>query len=175
MREIEMKVRLHPGELDSIRQRLREGPAEPGSVEQEQNVLFEAADGHLGPAGETLRLRSFDGRADATLTFKGPSDPRSRFKSREELEVRVDDAETARRILDALGYRPTARYAKLRESWTLFGVGVSLDRLSSGDYLELEGSEDAIEFALAWLGLSGRPHVRQGYSTLESNAAAVTT
>jgi len=172
MREVEIKIRLNPGEMDLLRQRLQDSQTRPGPVEDETNMLFEAPDGHLRPAGETLRLRSFEGRADATLTFKGPSDPGSRFKSREELEVRVDDSATARKILDALGYQATARYQKRREHWALFGVDVALDRLSSGEYVEIEGTEDSIGFALAWLGLTGRPHVTQGYATLESQAAS---
>jgi len=170
MREIEIKVRLKPGEMDLLRQRLLDAQTRRGPVEDEINVLFEAADGHLRPAGETLRLRSFTGRLNATLTFKGPSDPNSRFKSREELEVRVEDGATARKILDALGYRATAQYQKRREHWTLFDIDVTLDRLSSGDYVEIEGSEDSIGLALARLGLAGRPHVREGYATLERQA-----
>jgi adenylate cyclase, class 2 len=160
MREIEAKIRLRSGELDRLRARLVELHARRGPSEEESNTLFEAPDGRLRPAGQILRLRCFAGRADATMTFKGPVDPGSPYKSRDELEMRVDDGSTARAILDALGYQPTAVYCKRRERWSLDDAEIALDSLSSGDYAEIEGAEDAIARVLASLGLADRPHIR---------------
>jgi predicted adenylyl cyclase CyaB len=172
MREIEIKLRLGPGETDAVRRRLQELRAQPGPIDEETNTLFESADGRLRPAGALLRLRTFTGRLGAMLTFKGPVDPRSSFKSREELEVGVDSGSAARGILDALGYRVTAQYEKRRESWQLAGAAIALDRLSSGEYIEIEGNEASINSVLASLGLTGRPHIKDGYATLEGRAAS---
>ncbi len=167
VREIELKIRMTAGELAALRHRLQQQDAKPGPREEEVNVLFESADKRLQPAGELLRLRTFAGRDDARLTFKGPVDAASSFKVREELEVAVEDGSTARKLLEALGYRATGEYRKTRERWYLSGVEVSLDQLSSGEYVEIEGNEEAILVAVGRLGLAGRPHIRDGYAKLE--------
>lgn len=172
MHETEAKIRLEPGELDAVRERLRAADAQPGRIDDEDNLLFDDASGGIRGGGQTLRLRRYAGRAEATLTFKGVRDASSRYKSREELEVEVSDGGEAERILLAMGFRPTLSYAKHRESWTLPGATVALDSVTSGDYIEVEGTEQVIDHVLAKLGLEARAHITAGYASLAGKPLA---
>jgi adenylate cyclase, class 2 len=116
----------------------------------------------------------------AILTYKGPNPSnrigsnrpaRSRFKIKEEVEVELcnmpgDPGEAAsqmERILRALGLRPAFEYEKFRTTFVLIGVRgvkVELDETPVGSFLELEGTETAIDRAAKRLGYS-----RQDYST----------
>jgi predicted adenylyl cyclase CyaB len=171
-REIEAKIALRPGEMDIIRSLLITVGASPGPVDDEENVVFD-----LKLRNERrrrrLRLRTFDGRSDAVLTSKGPSQKSSPFKSRDEFEVQVQSADCARELLQQLGFRQRVSYRKRRENWLIGETLVALDRLVFGDYLEIEGDERQITQALALLGLSQRPHIGAGYARLARECTSV--
>lgn len=133
----ERELKFRDVELDPLRQRLQEMEAErsrPGNMEE--NWIFDRGD-ELKDAGKVLRIRK-----DATgssLTFKGPSSFEGRVKLRVEHEVEVGDADTARAVLESLGYRLVKRYQKVREEWRLGGVTIALDHTPIGDFAEFEG------------------------------------
>lgn len=114
----------------------------------ELNLRFDLPDGSLRAAGRVLRLRRGD---DVRLTYKGPSENLEGALSRPEIEVTVGDFETARQILEALGYRLAATYEKYRTTYQLqtsevpqdFGslVHVMLDELPYGNFVEIEGPD----------------------------------
>lgn len=134
----------------------------------ETNVIFDRSDGSLRNRGCGLRIRSVQvERGDdrrATLTFKGPvlDGP---FKSREELEVEVDDAATAANILHRLGFVSILSYQKRRESWGHRDCRIELDEPPHiGLFVEIEGpNEAAIRTAQAELGLENTTHIRASY------------
>ncbi len=68
----------------------------------ELNLRFDTPDGRLSSAFQALRLRQDQ---KARLTYKDAADPASAVSSRTEIEVEVGDLQTAREILEALGYR----------------------------------------------------------------------
>jgi predicted adenylyl cyclase CyaB len=164
-KEIEAKIALRAGEIETIRSLLVMAGASRGSVDDEENVVFD-----LKLRNERrrrrLRLRTFEGRTDAVLTSKGPPHKSSAFKSRDEFEVLVHDADNARELLHQLGFRPRVAYHKLREHWHVGDTVVALDRLEFGDYLEIEGEEEEILSTLLLLGLANRPHICEGYARL---------
>jgi predicted adenylyl cyclase CyaB len=173
MRETEAKIALGEGELDHVRRRLVAAGASAGRVDDEDNLLLDRRNGSIRGHGRTLRVRMFADRPEARFTFKGEVDRMSRYKSREELEVQVSDGATLLRILAELGLAPTARYRKHREYWILDGAEITLDRLESGDYMEIEADEGGIDAVLATLGLEGRPHLSQGYASLVPGARSI--
>jgi predicted adenylyl cyclase CyaB len=173
MRETEAKIALIEGELDVVRLKLVAAGAEAGAVDDEENLLFDRRNGGIRNRGQTLRVRMFEGRPDARFTFKGAVDRTSRYKSRDELEVQVSDGATLVRILAALGLNPTARYKKHREYWRLDGAEITLDRVESGDFMEIEADEGTIDAVLTRLGLAGRPHLSQGYASLVPGARSM--
>lgn len=164
-REVEVKFRV--ADLPALRMRL----VRLGAVRQhrvyEQNLVFDQPDRRFQAAGQLLRLR----RADevTTLTFKSPL-PSERFKVRQEIEVHVDDFERMRALLEALGYQVTATYEKYRESWRLGMVEVELDELAFGTFVEIEGTEAAIESVAGQLGFSMADAIAKDYLQLAREA-----
>src|SRR5687767_4564554 len=75
------------------------------------------------------------------------------IKSREELEVNVDDPDTMRTIFARLGFALTLEYPKVRETWRLGTVEIALDKLPFGLYGEIEGPLDDIRSVADALGL----------------------
>ena len=143
--EIEAKLRVES--LDPVRERLRAAGAELLGCVLEANRIFDRPDGSLRRGGCGLRVRSCVAESGdappATLTFKGPIVPGA-FKSRDEVEVSVGDADVAVRILEALGFVVILAYRKRRESWRLRDCRVELDEPPHiGLFVEIEGPDDA--------------------------------
>jgi adenylate cyclase class 2 len=164
--EIEIKLPVESHEV--VRARLRSlGATFIGRV-VESNSIYDRPDGWLRQRGYGLRVRenrSEDGgQLAATLTLKGPR-RESAMKSREELEVRVDDGATTTDILNALGLVPILRYQKRRESWELGQCRVELDEPPHiGLFVEIEGpDEETILSARRELGLGGVKHHKASY------------
>jgi predicted adenylyl cyclase CyaB len=178
MDEIELKYRLEdPGAHDRLRSRLAELGASPGRPVDEENVLYDDPTGSLRGGGAALRVRAIDGGPSARLTFKGPATIQDGVKSRREVELGVDDDRALRTILEALGYAPSVRYLKRRESWRLDGVDVALDALAFGTFCELEGPEGCIRALADRLGLRAEQVEVRGYPQLQQlhDAGALTT
>jgi adenylate cyclase class 2 len=159
----------------------------------EMNTLYDTPDGALKRAGRLLRIRverpaerPEDGalklarmsnpRRDGQgvlLTFKGPLRQKepgmSRYKIREEREVRLADGDALASILGALGLRPTFRYEKYRSTYRLSrlsGVTLELDETPIGDFLEAEGSRAAIDRSAALLGYQPADYITKSYGQL---------
>ncbi|MGB9624366.1 MAG: class IV adenylate cyclase [Phycisphaerae bacterium] len=167
--EIEGKFRVDSH--DAVRRRLAEvGAARVGAV-LECNHIFDRPDGSLALADCGLRVRTMtalDGTSrTATLTFKGPRQP-GPFKTREEIETTVGEAEAACAILGSLGFVEAVSYEKRRETWRLGDCEVELDELPHlGRYVEIEGPDEAaVHRARESLGLSGAGFIRETYIAL---------
>jgi adenylate cyclase class 2 len=102
---------------------------------------------------------------ESRLTFKGPVQP-GPVKAREELETPVGDGALMLRILGELSYRPWFRYQKYREEYSLPDLVAAIDETPIGVYVELEGTEAAIEDAAARLGRTRADYVLDSYFTL---------
>ena len=92
---------------------------------------------------EALRLR-MDSRG--RITYKGPKIDRF-TKTREEIELDVEDLDKMALILVRLGFRRVAKVSKRRKEYLIDGVTVCLDSVEGlGDFVELEvQGEDAEE------------------------------
>lgn len=164
--ETEAKLRVESHE--PVRERLLMCGAVFEGRALETNRIFDRPGGSLSRRGCGLRIRTIaaeGGREpQATLTFKGPvrAGP---FKSREELETPIGDAETVVNILNAIGFVVILTYQKRRESWQLGECRVELDEPPHvGLFVEIEGpNETAIRSAQAELGLAGATHVKASY------------
>jgi adenylate cyclase, class 2 len=168
MEEIELKYRLDDADWhDRLRARLAELGASRGPRVDEENVLYDDALGSLRGGGVALRVRAIDGGPAARLTYKGPATIQAGVKSRREIELGVDDDRAVRVLLEALGYAPSIRYLKRRESWRLDGVDVALDRLAFGVFCELEGPKERIRALADRLGLRADQVETRGYPQLQ--------
>jgi adenylate cyclase class 2 len=127
----------------------------------ETNIRYEDKNNTLIQKKSLLRLRQDE---KTTLTFKSsPSANNRDFKIFKELEVEVDDFATMGRILEMLGFHPEQKYEKWRETLTLGPVGLFLDRMPFGEFLEIEGQDNDIRDCAAKLGLNWNKRILLSY------------
>lgn len=165
--EIESKLKVDC--LDEIRARLDLVGGEFVGELVQRDTFFTDAGGAIVNSDRGLRIRRerCKGEEKIFLTYKGPRQ-KTRFKSREEVEVGVDSFEALEQILLALGLEETIVVEKNRSLWTLKNCDVCLDQLAElGSYVEIEGqSEKDICVAMEELGLLDMPHVESSYARL---------
>ncbi len=170
--EIELKVRVESH--DPVRERLRAEGAEFVATMLETNRIYDRPDGSLRSARCGLRVRSTAILAGtgggAKMTFKGPARPGA-FKTREEVEVKIDDAEAADSLLKRLGFVTRLIYEKKRERWRLGECVVELDAPARlGFFVEIEGpDDDAIRGVQSRLSLESHSHISKSYVEMVSN------
>ena len=130
----------------------------------EINLRFDLPDGSLRQAGKVLRLRQDE---HVRLTYKGPSQRSDGILSRIELETILEDFETGRKILEALGFILVATYEKYRRTYEFGESHIMLDELPYGDFVEIEGSEIAfLKEASEKLGLEFSAAIPVSYLAL---------
>src|SRR5262245_21020655 len=69
----------------------------------ERNYLFDDDSGSLQTAGKLLRIRKTP--SSQTVTYKGPILASSKLKHREEIECRIENADTMIRIFEETGFK----------------------------------------------------------------------
>lgn len=174
MEEIEAKYRLR----DHRRLRaalIRNGAALQGEVLQ-RDTYFDAPGGRLREAGCGLRLRisaspspdeeeqGGGGDESGIITWKGPTEEDRHFKVRPEVEVNVDSAAAAARLLEGLGFEKVFVLEKRRATYRFGECLVELDILPLiGDFVEIEGPDRrSIEQVADALGIAGA-HIPESY------------
>ncbi|MBN1201937.1 MAG: class IV adenylate cyclase [Anaerolineae bacterium] len=165
---IETEVKLFTPDLDAVRARLETaGAALDQARVHEHNIRYEDAGGTLTGRGIVLRLRR-DRRA--RLTYKEPPSGGVSLSpgvwTRFEAEVTVDDLDTMDVILQRLGFHPHVVYEKYRTTYRLGDAEIVLDEMPYGDFIEVEGTPEAIESALAALGMQAEPRLLLSYMAL---------
>jgi adenylate cyclase, class 2 len=142
----------------------------------EDNWLLDTPAHALGRRGAVLRVRVADG--EGLLTYKekaGQDAPASEFKLRVEIETPLGAPSKAIEIFERLGYRKVFRYQKYRTVYraALPGDGsrhlkVMLDETPLGNFVELEGEEEAIAEAVELLGAARRDRILDSYIALQA-------
>lgn len=166
--QLEVEVKFLLGDVARLRRRLAAMGAAPVKARlYERNVVFDNEQEQLRREGKLLRLRQDD---RARLTYKGEPEAAAMgpddMKVREELEVEVEDFATLETLLGRIGFAPTLVYEKYRETYRVDGVEIVLDELPFGDFLELEGEEDAIRAVAAELDLPWAERIVADYLQL---------
>lgn len=165
----ERELKFAQVDLDATRQRLVELEAERvGPAVFEENWLLDRA-GELAATQSILRVRAEEGRG-ALITFKGPARFEGTTKIRVEHEVRIESAQRALALLEALGYRVERRYQKLREEWRLGSEIICLDHTPIGDFVEFEG--ERAEAVAKRCGFDPDEAVRKSYLMLYADHLA---
>lgn len=165
----ETEIKIPVADLEPLRAKLREaGAVELHALHDEDNTLYDDANGRLSRAGCALRLRIAGSRG--VLTFKGEARYDGALKVREELETEVDQPEVLRAILVRLGFVPRFRYQKRRQELGLLGCTVCLDETPIGVFVEVEGNAGEIPRVLERLGLSAAAAERDSYAGLYARA-----
>lgn len=172
-REIEGKFAV--ADLSAVAAALAKAGAVFLGAALETDTFFDTPGEEFRHGDKCLRLRRIDvleaGAENAgegcLLTFKGPQDAQAVFKSRQEIQTALGDAEAATGILQALGFERKLVIQKRRRSYAMGGCRIELDELPLiGCFVEIEGPDEAaIERLRAGLGVAG-PSVREPYTRL---------
>lgn len=130
----------------------------------ETNLRFDTPNHKLSERAQVLRLRQDD---QAILTFKSPGEIVNGVISRTELEVVVSNFQTARAILEALGFQVFMTYEKYRQNFKLNDLVASVDEMPYGNFIELEGSSpEHVRATADLLGLDWNQRINLSYTAL---------
>lgn len=141
----------------------------------EDNWLLDTTDRQLSSRAAILRVREVEGQGTLTYKEKAAADaPATQFKARLELETPFAQPEAMRALLERLGYRPWFRYQKYR---TVYRVQVPsgatlhamFDETPLGNFVELEGAEEAIAEAVQALGVTPQNYILESYLALQAS------
>jgi adenylate cyclase class 2 len=164
-KDTEIEVKFYLSGLPALKTRLE---AQGGRLSSprvlEKNLRFDTPGGDLAREMRVLRLR-LDSRA--RMTYKGPGSLEGGARLRQELEFTVSSFETARALLEALGFQVAVMYEKYRTTYELGAVEVTLDEMPYGDFAEIEGPDGAtIQEAARRLGLDWETRILDSYIVL---------
>jgi adenylate cyclase class 2 len=166
---VEIEAKLKVDSLPDIERKLTELGADFKAEQLQTDFLFDDENAALTTADRCLRLRrqSVGGGESFFLTYKGPKE-KSNFKKRREIEIEITEAESAQKLLSALGYEKVLVVEKKRRLWQLGRCAVALDQLPLlGDFVEIEGpNNEEIADVQNSLGLSELPHIEKSYAQL---------
>ncbi len=137
----------------------------------EDNYLLDFSDGRMYARMSLVRVRLTGKKS--WITYKGPPRAGGIFKTREELEVAVEDGTIALHIMENLGMQVTFRYQKYRQEYALAvpdrqgeSVHVALDETPVGCFAEFEGSEEGIRAVAAAAGFDESMFLRSSYYSI---------
>jgi adenylate cyclase class 2 len=130
----------------------------------EVNLRFDTLDRSLTSAGKVLRLRR---DTKVRITYKAGGSLEGGVNRRQELEFTVSDFDTAKALLEALGYQVYTIYEKYRTTYRMGNVEVVVDELPTGDFLEIEGPDsESIRAAAKQIGLNWEAGILESYTVL---------
>ena len=163
--DVEIEVKFYVLSLQEIEQKILELG---GTLLQERcfesNLRFDTADGRLRNLRHVLRLRK---DTENILTFKGAAEAGKPVSIRQEIEVLVDDFDTARTLLEGLGFEVVMAYEKYRTTYSLLDTLVVLDELPYGNFIEIEGPDGtSIQKVARNLNLNWKVRVMTSYTYL---------
>lgn len=162
----ETEAKFYVQNLGKIELRLQELKAQLIQPRiHETNLRFDNANDDLRSTYRVLRLRQDE---KARFTFKGPSEEKEGgILSRREIEFVVEDFDSAKEFLEALGYRVVVFYEKFRATYELNSIHIMLDELPYGEFIEIEGEKvDEIHNIADLLGLDWDVMIKAGYHAL---------
>ena len=165
----EIEAKLKVDSLQEVTEKLSELGAEFLEEQSQKDYYFDDAETNLTKSDRCLRLRrQITGENEKIfLTYKG-SKEKDEFKKRREIEIEVKEADSAEKLLSALGYKRVLVFEKKRRIWRLGECEVALDELPLlGSFVEIEGPDDKrIADVQRNLGLSDLPHIVESYALL---------
>jgi adenylate cyclase class 2 len=163
--EVEIKFKL----TNDVERRVEE-IAKPVREVFQEDLYFNSPVVDFKKSDEALRIRRSH---DVRITYKGPKID-SDTKTREEIEIVVDDYEKAVKILEKLGFKPIAFVKKHRRIYEIEDIKICIDKVEGlGKFLEIEiecdnveiGKEKLFKIAKA-LGLKTDESIRESYLEL---------
>jgi predicted adenylyl cyclase CyaB len=157
VREVEVKG-IVPDETEA-RARAETAGAALVYTGRMEDRRYDTVDGQLAAEDQVLRLRTYRDVQGlrATLDWKGPASVERGYKIREEYSTTAGDPDALAAVLERLGYVVTREIDREIAQYNLDGAVLRFERYPRMDVLlEIEGSPDAIERAIAATGLRRR-------------------
>jgi len=154
MREVELKSVVE--EMEQCIARVRGAGGTLVLEGRLRDRRYDTHDRALGERDEMLRVRAFEGlpASIATLDWKGPTRLENGYKVREEISTGLGDVDATFVILAMLGYVCTMAIDRDVAQFSLSGATVRFERYPRmDDLVEVEGTPEAIESAIALTGL----------------------
>ena len=150
MIEVEVKAKIKS--FDEMRKRLDEINAVKVKTEHQEDRYFNSPVRDFAQTDEALRIRETksEEKHNLFITYKGPKiDAKS--KTREEVEMEIEDADKASKIFENLGFKEVRTVVKDREYYKYENYEISLDNVHGLDpYMEIEISlEDNSDYSKA--------------------------
>jgi len=167
--QTEIEAKLKVDSLHKVERTLAELGGEFLEEQSQRDYYFDDASRALTCSDRCLRVRhqQVGESEEVLLTYKGPRE-KSKFKTRQEIEVEVNQSDCAEKLLYILGYDRTLVVEKKRRIWRLGGCEVALDEVALlGSFVEIEGpDEQTIAEVQNDLDLSDLPHINESYAFL---------
>ena len=136
MIEVEIKVKID--DKDEVVEQLKNLGFKFIKKKFQEDIYFNGIDRDFRETDEALRIRDEDG--NFFVTYKGPKIDKI-SKTREEIEVRIEDKEKMRQIFKRLGFKEVKPIKKIREIYRKGDIEASIDDVEGlGLFLELEKS-----------------------------------
>ena len=136
MIEVEIKVKID--DKDKVVEQLKNLGFKFIKKKFQEDIYFNGIDRDFRETDEALRIRDEDG--NFFVTYKGPKIDKI-SKTREEIEVRIEDKEKMRQIFKKLGFKEVPPIRKIREIYKKGDIEASIDDVEGlGLFLELEKS-----------------------------------
>ena len=153
---IELELKAVVEDADGLTERVKRFGARESYAGRMTDLRYDYPDDELTSRDEVVRLRIYeDGRGErASLDWKGPAGLESGYKRREEISTDVGDAVVMRAVLERIGLRVTRTIDRRIQQFELDGATIRLERYRQmDDLVEVEGSPEAIERAIAATGI----------------------
>ncbi len=122
MIEVELKIKIDKNKIDEFRSKIEKLGFKKQSLKKEIDIYFNGIDRDFRKTDEALRIRksiNLEKSNEAPkniITYKGKKlDGIS--KTREEIEITVDNGENAQKIFEKLGFKPVNPIVKIRETY----------------------------------------------------------
>jgi len=140
MLEIEIKARVE--DFKKVKDKLEEMGAKFIGSKNEIDYYYNLPTRNFAETDEALRIRE---SVECTLTYKGPKIDTS-TKTREEVNVKIDNAKELKKIFSHLGFIFISEVRKERTKYILKDFEISLDDVSGlGYFVEVETKGEAWE------------------------------
>jgi adenylate cyclase, class 2 len=160
----EVEIKFQVDDLPALNRRLRRlGFRLVTRPTHESNTLYDLAGLPLRRRGELLRLRQYGSEWVLTHKAKGKE---GRHKIRVENETKVGDGRKLATILNALHFKPTFQYEKIRAEWSDGKGHVVVDQTPIGNFSEIEGPPRFIDKTARSLGIQPTDYITDTYTEL---------
>lgn len=162
---LEVEIKFFLTDMHTYEKRVRSiGASLVRPRTHELNYRFDTPDMSLTREHRVLRLRQ---DAATILTYKGPAQTSDAVSIRPEIELEVSDFQSAKDLLEALGFRLSVQYEKWRTIYQMGELEIALDEMPYGNFTEIEGGDPAaLKKMASMLALNWSTRITSSYMLL---------